>query len=105
MARKKSALSNQDELLDEFQALVRDTESLLQQSAELTGDQGEALRQQIRNSLSRARSTLHSAEDAVRERSKAAVEATESYVQTHPWQSISIAAGVGMLLGMLITKR
>ncbi|WP_339485721.1 DUF883 family protein [Pseudomonas sp. EL_65y_Pfl2_R95] len=105
MARKKTTASNQDELLSEFQALVRDTESLLQQSAGLAGDQGEELRDQIRNSLNRARSTLVSAEEAVIERGKAAVDATEGYVQTHPWQSISIAAGVGMLLGMLITKR
>jgi len=105
MPYKAPSPSSQDELLDEFQALVRDTENLLQHSASLAGEQAEELREQIRASLSRARSALHNAEDSVRERSKAAVQATEGYVQTHPWQALGIAAGIGVLLGMLCTRR
>ncbi|MFZ3155644.1 DUF883 family protein [Pseudomonas sp.] len=105
MARKTPVSSSSDQLLDEFQALVRDTESLLQHSASLAGEQAEALREQIRGSLGRARSTLHNAEDALQARGKAALEATEGYVQTHPWQTLGIAAAIGLLLGMLITRR
>lgn len=105
MARNSTNPSSQDELLNEFQALVHDTEKLLQHSASLAGEQAEELREQIRASLGRARSTLHNAEDSLRERGKAAVQATEGYVQTHPWQTIGIAAGIGLLLGMLITRR
>lgn len=105
MARNGTNPTNQDELLNEFQALVHDTEKLLQHSASLAGEQAEELREQIRASLGRARSTLHNAEDSLRERGKAAVQATEGYVQTHPWQTIGIAAGIGLLLGMLITRR
>lgn len=105
MARKDSNPPGQDELLEEFQALVRDTEKLLQDSASLAGDQAEQLREQIRGSLSRARSTLHDAEDALRERGKAAVQATEGYVQNHPWQTLGVAACIGLLLGMLISRR
>jgi ElaB/YqjD/DUF883 family membrane-anchored ribosome-binding protein len=105
MPRKNADPSSQDELLKEFQALVSDTEKLLQHSASLAGEQAEELREQIRTGLNRARATLHNAEDSLGERSKAAVQATEGYVQTHPWQTLGIAAGIGMLLGMLITRR
>lgn len=105
MARKTPTSSNSDQLLDEFQALVRDTESLLQHSASLAGEQAEELREQIRGSLGRARNTLHSTEHALQQRGKAAIEATEGYVQTHPWQTLGIAAAIGMLLGMLISRR
>ena len=105
MARKTPTSSNSDQLLDEFQALVRDTESLLQHSASLAGEQAEELREQIRGSLGRAHNTLHSAEHALQQRGKAAIEATEGYVQTHPWQTLGIAAAIGMLLGMLISRR
>lgn len=105
MARKNPITSSSDQLLDEFQALVRDTESLLQHSASLAGEQAEELRDQIRTSLGRARSTLHNAEDALQQRGKAALQATEGYVQTHPWQTLGIAAAIGLLLGMLITRR
>ncbi|WPC03701.1 DUF883 family protein [Pseudomonas sp. MBLB4123] len=105
MPRKSANASSQDELLEEFQALVRDTEKLLQHSASLAGEQAEELREQIRTSLGRARSTLHNAEDSLRERGKAAVQATEGYVQSHPWQTLGIAAAIGLLLGMLISRR
>ena len=97
--------ANKEELLEEFQALVRDTETLLQHSANLVGDQAEELRTQIRDSLGRARVSLKNAEESVVVRGKAAVGATEDYVQTHPWQTIGIAAGIGILLGMLISRR
>ncbi|WP_339409814.1 DUF883 family protein [Pseudomonas sp. EA_35y_Pfl2_R5] len=105
MANTKPQSSNSDQLINEFKALVRDTESLLQHSASLAGEQAEELRNQIRGSLGRARSTLHNAEDALHERGKAAINATEGYVQTHPWQTLGIAAAIGLLLGMLISRR
>jgi ElaB/YqjD/DUF883 family membrane-anchored ribosome-binding protein len=105
MARKNAIPSSPDQLLEEFQALVRDTENLLQHSASLAGEQAEELREQIRNSLGRARGTLHNAEDALQARGKAALEATEGYVQTHPWQTLGVAAAIGLLLGMLISRR
>jgi ElaB/YqjD/DUF883 family membrane-anchored ribosome-binding protein len=105
MPRKTPTSVSQDQLLEEFQALVRDTERLLQHSASLAGEQAEELREQIRSSLGRARNTLHNAEDAIQARGKAAIDATEGYVQTHPWQTLGIAAAIGLLLGMLISRR
>ncbi|MEG6802812.1 DUF883 domain-containing protein, partial [Pseudomonas aeruginosa] len=61
------------------------------------------------DSLKRARDTLRdtndSLKDNVRERSQAAVDATEVYVVEHPWQSIGIAAVVCFLLGLLVCRR
>lgn len=105
MARTTTPSASREQLLEEFQALVSDTERLLQHSASLAGDQAEELREQIRSSLGRARGTLHNAEDALHARGKATLEATEGYVQTHPWQTLGIAAAIGLLLGMLISRR
>ena len=33
------------------------------------------------------------------------VSATEDYVQSNPWQSVGIAAGVGFLIGLLASRR
>ncbi|GAB0079966.1 hypothetical protein TOC8171_53790 [Pseudomonas syringae] len=53
----------------------------------------------------RAKETLKTTEDSLRERGEAAVVATEDYVQNNPWQSVGIAAGVGFLIGLLATRR
>ena len=101
----KTAKTAQEILMADFQALVSDTERLLEHTASLAGDQADELRGQIHDSLLRARETLQLTEDSLRERGKAAVTATEDYVQSNPWQSVGIAAGVGFLIGLLATRR
>lgn len=95
----------QDELLVEFQALIADTEKLLEHTATLAGAEADELRLSIHDSLKRARDTLHLTEHSVRERAEAAVESAEAYVQQNPWQAIGISAGIGFLLGLLASRR
>lgn len=101
----KTAQTAQEILMADFQTLVSDTEKLLDDTAILAGDQADELRAKIHDSLLKARETLQLTEDSLRDRSKAAVTATEDYVQAYPWQSVGIAAGVGFLIGLLATRR
>ena len=101
----KTAKTAQEVLMADFQALVSDTERLLEHTATLAGDQADELREQIHESLLKARETLQLTEASLRERGQAAVTATEDYVQANPWQSVGIAAGVGFLIGLLATRR
>ena len=104
MARK-TAKNAQEILMADFQALVSDTERLLEHTASLAGDQAEELRAQIQERLLKARATLEDTKESLQERGQAAVNATEDYVQAKPWQSVGIAAGVGFLIGLLATRR
>lgn len=101
----KTAKTAQEVLMADFQALVSDTERLLEHTATLAGDQADELREQIHESLLKARETLQLTEDSLRQRSQAAVTAAQDYVQANPWQSVGIAAGVGFLIGLLATRR
>ena len=94
----------QDELLAEFQALISDTEKLLEHTATLAGAEADELRLSIHDSL-KPRDTLQLTEHSVRERAEAAVESAEAYVQQNPWQAIGISAGIGFLLGLLASRR
>lgn len=104
MARP-TAEKAQDILMSDFQTLVADTEKLLAHTASLAGEQADELRDQINESLVRARETLSVAQVALRERGQEAMVATEEYVQANPWQSVGIAAGAGFLIGLLATRR
>lgn len=95
----------QEVLKADFQTLVRDTEKLLEHTATLAGDQADELRAQIQDSLLKAREALQQTTETATERSREAVAAAEVYVKENPWQSIGIAAGVGLLLGLLATRR
>ncbi|MCU1728644.1 DUF883 family protein [Pseudomonas sp. 7P_10.2_Bac1] len=100
-----TAKNAQEILKADFQALVNDTERLLEHSAFLAGDQADEVRDQIKLSLKKARASLEDAKESLQERGEAAVSAAEDYVQTNPWQSVGIAAGVGFLIGLLATRR
>ena len=100
----KSAKTAQDILMADFQALVRDTEKLLADTANLAGDQADALREQIHDRLMQARETLQLTQDSVRQRGQTALGSAEQYVQDKPWQAIGIAAGVGLLIGLLAKR-
>lgn len=104
MARTQ-AQTAQEILKADFETLVRDTEKLLEHTATLAGDQADEIRNQIHDSLLRARATLQETEDSLRVRGQAALTSTEDYVQSNPWQSIGIAAGVGFLVGLLASRR
>jgi ElaB/YqjD/DUF883 family membrane-anchored ribosome-binding protein len=100
-----SSTISTDKLVEDLQAVVRDAEALLQATAAQTGDKIDGLRTRARESLNQARMRLAEAEkEAVREVREAA-HATDQYVHRNPWQAVGIAAGVGLVIGLLIGRR
>lgn len=99
------ATAQQDPLHAEFQALVRDAERLLHSAASLAGEQADELRLQIQRNLQRARDTLGDSAENIRESSEAVRQAGEAYVQSNPWRAVGMAAGIGLLVGLLLGRR
>ena len=103
-AHRRNLQAAQNALIEEFHTLIGDTERLLKHTQDTAGGQTEELRSKLNANLERARTMLKEQESSLREQGQAAIQCTEEYVHTHPWQSIGIAAGVGFLLG-LVTRR
>jgi NitT/TauT family transport system ATP-binding protein len=59
----------------------------------------------IAERLHDAKLRIADAECAVIDRTKAAARATDDYVNDNPWRAVGIAAGVGLLLGIIIGRR
>ncbi|MCZ8076075.1 DUF883 domain-containing protein [Paucibacter aquatile] len=97
--------SQKDRLMSDLHAVVAEAESLLRATAGSAGEGASELRAKVQDSLDRAKRNLHDLQDAAVEKAKAAGRATDHYVHENPWQSIGVAAGVGLLLGMLIARR
>jgi len=105
MARKTAAQATEDQIKDqvfsELQSLIEESEKLLKSSASLVGEEAETLHGQIALKLRQARDSVSS----VRERTLPAVEATETYIGGHPWQTVAISAGFGLVVGLLLGRR
>jgi ElaB/YqjD/DUF883 family membrane-anchored ribosome-binding protein len=92
-------------LMDDLRTVVRDTEDLIKATAAQTGDKAEEARRRATAALEGARARLQEAQESAAELGDEAVKATEHYVKKNPWQSLGIAAGVGLVLGVLLARR
>jgi ElaB/YqjD/DUF883 family membrane-anchored ribosome-binding protein len=92
-------------LKSDLATVMRDAEALMKASADQGGEKMTEARAKIRDSLETARSRLMSAERAALRHGEDAVIATEEYVRRNPWQSVGIAAGVGLVIGVLLARR
>jgi ElaB/YqjD/DUF883 family membrane-anchored ribosome-binding protein len=84
---------------------MTDTEELLHATANQAGEKVTAARGRVEERLRLARDELDRAQAAVVNKTRAAARATDGYVHEHPWSVAGICAGVGLLLGMLISRR
>ena len=106
MSRKKEGPENPKEhLIDNVKSSLNDAETLLREAAATTGDKAAELRDRALNSLKRSREIMYEMQDAVMERGRKAARATDDYVHDNPWQAISIAGAIGLLLGLLVGRR
>ncbi|ALM84739.1 YqjD family protein [Bordetella sp. N] len=105
MNARKSPEAVKETLIDNVKTSLNDAEDLLREAASTTGDKAAELRERALATLKRTRETLYDVQDAVLERSRKAARATDDYVHDNPWQAIGIAGGVGLLVGLLISRR
>jgi ElaB/YqjD/DUF883 family membrane-anchored ribosome-binding protein len=92
-------------LKQDLETVLRDAEALIKASAEHGGEKTAEARARIRESLDAAKRRLHEAEQSAIRHGEDAVHATEDYVRKSPWQAVGIAAGIGLVIGVLVARR
>jgi ElaB/YqjD/DUF883 family membrane-anchored ribosome-binding protein len=99
------SIVTKEKLVADLKTVVTDAEELLRLTASQAGEKVGELRVRMQENLVSARHKLADAEAALKEKSREVARATDDYVHEHPWKSISVAAGVGLLVGLLIGRR
>ena len=94
-----------DKLVADMKIVIADAEDLLKATANAAGDKVSAGRARMEDSLRSARIKLAEAQEVVVDKAKAAARATDDYVHANPWRAVSSAAGAGLVLGLLISRR
>ena len=101
MAERISA----DQLIDDLTAVIRDAENLLRATAAQTGDKVQEMRARAEESVRMAKERLSGLEDEALKHARVLAGEAEEYVRGNPWQAVGIAAGVGLVLGLLMSRR
>ena len=94
--------TSRDRLVSDLKTLVADAEELLKATASQAGDKIGVARQKIEQSLIEGKKALADAEKNLVQKSKEAADVADDYVRENPWNAVGIAAGVGLVLGLLI---
>jgi ElaB/YqjD/DUF883 family membrane-anchored ribosome-binding protein len=103
MAKAKPVTT--DKLVEDLHTVVRDAEALLKATASQAGEKVQEARERAEESLRGAKARLAGLEDEALERARAFADDAETYVREKPWHAIGVAAGIGLVLGLLIGRR
>ena len=93
------------DLMDDLRKVVHDTEALLRATEGQIGEKADDARRRVQAALDTARGRLKTMQDSAVDVGEEAVRATEKYVRENPWQAIGVAAGAGLVLGLLLSRR
>ncbi len=90
-----------EKLMRDLRAVVQDGEELLRAGAHELSEKGMAARERLAAALDSAKETGRK----LQERTVAGARATDRVIREHPYQSIGIAFGVGLLIGVLVNRK
>ncbi|MFZ6675971.1 MULTISPECIES: DUF883 family protein [unclassified Undibacterium] len=100
-----SAEQHKEKLMHDLNQVIRDAEDLLKNSEQQAGEGYKSAKARFEHTLKNAKAEVTRLEEAVVTKAKDAAHATDVYVKENPWQSAGIAAGVGLLVGLLIGRK
>jgi len=94
-----------ERLITDFKVVVADAEALLKATANQGGEKVAEVRAKAEESLRVVKARMAEAQATLLVKTKAAAKVTDAYVHENPWRVIGAAAGVGLVIGLLIGRR
>jgi ElaB/YqjD/DUF883 family membrane-anchored ribosome-binding protein len=83
-----------NKFMDELRNVIADAEDLLRATADQTGPKVQEVRARAEESLRAAREHLSGAGRQL-----------DSQVREHPWAAVGIAVGIGLIVGVLLSRK
>jgi ElaB/YqjD/DUF883 family membrane-anchored ribosome-binding protein len=90
-----------DKLVADLKVVVRDAEALLRATAHGVGEKAQEAREKLTVALDQAKVTCRQIEERAIEGAKA----TDRIIREHPYHSVGVAFGIGLLIGVLVTRK
>jgi len=94
-----------DKLMSDLRMVIADAEEVLRMTADEVGEGAADLRSRVQARMNQAKADLVHLQEAAVAKAKAAGHVADDFVHDNPWKSIGIAAGVGLVIGLLVSRR
>ncbi|MBS5772268.1 MAG: DUF883 domain-containing protein [Enterobacter cloacae] len=96
---------NADHLRAELKSLADTLEEVLGNSGEKSKEELSKLRTKAEKALRNSRDRLGDTGDVIARQTREAAARTDEYVHDNPWASVGIGAAIGVVLGVLMSRR
>jgi ElaB/YqjD/DUF883 family membrane-anchored ribosome-binding protein len=97
--------SNVKTVRNDMKTLMKDAQDLFREATSATGEKADELRAKGLGMLETAMTKAQEVQTAALETGKEVVESADDFVKENPWKAVAISAGVGLLVGMLISRK
>ena len=94
-----------EQLMADFKVVVADAEALLKATANQGDEKIAEIRAKAEESLKIAKARMADTQAELALKAREAAKAADLYVHKNPWESIGVAAGFGLLVGLLMSRR
>jgi ElaB/YqjD/DUF883 family membrane-anchored ribosome-binding protein len=98
-------LAARERVMQDLKMLARDSEALLVATADDLSEKAKGARARLAGALERAKTTCAELQEQAIASATAAGRRADIVIRDHPYQSIGIAFGVGLLVGVLVARK
>ena len=93
-----------EQLIGDFKALVADAEALIKATASHEDGAIASVRSKASETLANAKENLSMLEGPLVDKAKVMAQGADDFVHRNPWEAVGVAAGLGLLIGLLIRR-
>lgn len=101
---KTQTAAAREQLVEDMKAVISDAEELLKATAGAAGERVGAARARAEETIRAAKDKLGQFDGAI-DRAKDMAKTADEYVHENPWGAVGVAAVVGLLAGVMISRR
>ena len=94
-----------ERVLADLRALAHDSEELLKATAGDVSEKAKEARSRLSAALSRTKATIEELQSQAIAGARVAAKKADTVIREHPYESIGVAFGVGLLIGVLVARK
>ncbi|MES2742870.1 MAG: DUF883 family protein [Pseudomonadota bacterium] len=94
-----------EKLMNDMKTVINEAESWLGNASARAGEDLGAARERFQTTLQNAKTDLLRLEGNMVAKSRLAAQATDTYVKDNPWTAVGLGAAIGVVFGLLITRK
>jgi len=94
-----------ERVMADLRTLAHDSEELLKATAGDVSEKAKEARVRLTAALQRTKGTMEQLQSQAVAGAKVAAQKADAVIREHPYESLGVAFGVGLLIGVLVTRK